>query len=278
MTGRARMHTTGQRRRRAVVSAASLATIAIFVIATALPAWAHFPVLSGETVCSNGDHVITWSIGNSETNRAMHIESATATQGAQSFGVSGYTVDVAAAGATTATTTVPGSVTGTVTLTVEAHWSDGVDATRTTTVTLSSDCTPVTTTTTSTTTSTSTTTEAPTTTTTTEAPTTTTTTTEAPTTTTTEAPTTSTTAAPATSTTIAATTTSLPTTISTEGITATSSTIVAGATTTSTVTSDTTGSLPFTGGGDAGPIFGLASLGAGAIAVTLARRKRSRDL
>ena len=260
MTGRARMHTTGQRRRRAVVSAASLATIAIFVIATALPAWAHFPVLSGETVCSNGDHVITWSIGNSETNRAMHIESATATQGAQSFGVSGYTVDVAAAGATTATTTVPGSVTGTVTLTVEAHWSDGVDATRTTTVTLSSDCTPVTTTTTSTTTSTSTTTEAPT------------------TTTTTEAPTTSTTAAPATSTTIAATTTSLPTTISTEGITATSSTIVAGATTTSTVTSDTTGSLPFTGGGDAGPIFGLASLGAGAIAVTLARRKRSRDL
>ena len=44
--------------RRAVV----LAGIAVVgVIVVALPAWAHHPILSGETVCSDGAHVVTWT-------------------------------------------------------------------------------------------------------------------------------------------------------------------------------------------------------------------------
>jgi hypothetical protein len=263
------------------------AVIALFAIGigTALPAWAHHPVLSGKTVCSNGDHLITWTIGNSEVSRIMTITSATATKGAQSFGVSGYSSTVAGNGSTTGQTTVPFSVTGVITLTVNALWtSDGITATRTTTVTLVQDCVQPTTTTTAAPTTTST--EA--TTTTTVAPTTTsteatTTTTEAPTTTSTEATTTST-EGPTTSTTIQGETTSsteAPTTsttapettssivVSGSTIAATSSTTVAAqgstaAPTTAKPSTVTPQALPFTGSSNTGPIVGLISLLLGA--------------
>ena len=291
----ARKSSGGQARRRAVFGGAAAGLVAMFVVATALPAWAHHPVLSGQTVCSNGDHLITWSIGNSETGTTMNIQTATATLGAQTFAVTGYATSVGPSGTTSATTTVPGGSTGDVTLSVFAKWSDGVTATRTTTVHLQSSCTPLTTTTTI----------APTTTTT-VAPTT--TTTEAPTTTTTEAPTTTTTVQPTTttSTTIDSSTTVEPTTSTTVSdsttVESSSTTVVTtpesteGSTTPSTGGSTTTagpgvtaqgtpttlgplaGTLPFTGGSETGPIFGLASLAAGALAIALAHRKnQSRD-
>jgi len=60
--------------------------VALFAVATALPAAAHGEVLSGTTTCSNGAHLITWSIGNTNTPLAMHVVTATATlNGGQQF-------------------------------------------------------------------------------------------------------------------------------------------------------------------------------------------------
>ena len=107
-------------RRQSVVVAAALAVVTVFIVFTALPAWAHHPVLSGRSVCSDGEHVITWTIGNSEPVRSMHIDTAVATIGADTFAVTGYAPDLAGAASTTATTTIPGGTTGTVTLTVHS--------------------------------------------------------------------------------------------------------------------------------------------------------------
>ena len=169
----------------------------------AAPAYAHHPVLSGFTTCSDGVHVVHWSIGNSEANATMNIQTATATIGAQSYAVTGYSTPVGDSGTTSATTLVPGGTTGTITLTVNAVWSDNFTDTQSTSVDLISNCS-------TTTTAAPSTTQAPTTT---AAPTTLPPTTQAPTTTgaptTTQAPTT--TAAP---TTTVASTSTLETTTS----------------------------------------------------------------
>ncbi len=211
---------------------------ALVVGGSAISASAWHPVLSGQTVCTDGEHVVTWTIENSETSPSspMTIASAVADVGATDYPVTGYTSPVPGAGSTPAQTIIPGSVSGTVVLTVFATWTNGEQATRTTSVVLDENCVPPTTTTTEA--PTTTTTEAPTTTTT-EAPTT--TTTEAPTTTTTEAPTTTTTEAPTTTTTEAPTTTTTeaPTTTTTEAPT-TTTTVEATTTTTDAPTTTTT--------------------------------------
>ena len=158
----------------AAVLAAFAGVSAVVVGGSAISASAWHPVLSGQTVCTEGEHIVTWTIENSETSPSspMTIASAIATVGATEYPVTGYTSPVPGAGSTPAQTVIPGSVSGTVVLTVFATWTNGEQATRTTSVVLDENCVPPTTTTT-------------------EAPTT--TTTEAPTTTTTEAPTTTTT-------------------------------------------------------------------------------------
>ena len=297
----ARLARSGRRRvivRGAVAVGFAAATITVL----ALPAWAHHPVLDGQTTCTNGDHVITWSIGNSQPDLEMTIASATASLDGTTttYAVTGYVSPVAVSGTTSASSTVPGSTLGTVTLTVTGTWSDNSLTTRTTSVSLGAACPEETTTTTvapTTTTTeapTTTTTEAPTTTTT-EAPTT--TTTEAPTTTTTEAPTTTTTEAPTTTTTEAPTTTVAPTTTTTEAPTTTvapttsippsTSVVTEGSTvTTAPPTTDapstvvttaksvpTTGTLPFTGS-NGWPVFvGLGSLLLGGVLLVLSRRR-----
>jgi hypothetical protein len=282
---------TSRNRRRAVVGAAGVAIIAMFVVGTALPAWAHHPVLSGTTVCSDGEHVISWTIGNSESGWVMHIDTATAVLGGQSFAVTGYTPNVAKLGSTSATSTLPGGSIGTVTITVKATWTDGITETRSATVTLSSHCSGGTTTTTTGGGTTTTTTGGGTTTTTAGGGTTTTiggesTTTIGGETTTTIAGETTTTISGETSTSVGgATTTTTGTPVGPQGSTSPTSTpVTAGGSTPpsdSGVTANTsplTGSLPFTGGSSTGPIFGLASLVAGGIALTVAhRKKQSRD-
>jgi len=86
------------------------------------PAYAHHAIVSGSTVCAGNDHVITWSIGNNRDDEAMTIESATATVNGDTYAVTGYTSPVGFSGTTTATTVVPGSVDGTVTLSVHVTW------------------------------------------------------------------------------------------------------------------------------------------------------------
>jgi hypothetical protein len=275
-------------RRQTTIAAAGVAIIAMFVVGTALPAWAHHPVLAGDTTCSNGVHLITWTIGNSESDHSMHIDTAVATLGADTFAVSGYAPNVGGSGSTSALTTVPGGLTGTVTITVHATWDDNVTATRSATVTLSSACTGPTTTTTTigggTTTTTigggtTTTTGESTTSTTIGGGTTTTTIGGGTTTTTIGGDTTTTTIGGETSTTGGgATTTTSGTPVGPEG--STSSTVTANSGSTPTSASPVTaagnnsgGSLPFTGGSSSGPIFGVVSLAAGALALTLARRR-----
>ncbi len=235
----------------------------LIVVVMASPAWAHHPLLSGETVCTNGDHVVTWTIGNVTTSVSltMTIASATAAIGATPYDVTGYSPTVEPNGpTTTATTIVPGDVTGTITLTVTGTWPDEVTETRTASVTLEQICIPDETTTTSTTESS------------------TTTTTESTTTTTTEAPTTTIESTTSTS------TTSIPggTTVVTEG-----STLVGSSTTVvttpssvgplaSTTTTTTLGPLPFTGSSTFPPLVGLMSLGAGGALWFMGRRRVAR--
>ncbi len=246
-------------RRRGIALGGLAAFVGVFVGASAIPAWAHDSLVSGQSVCSDGAHVITWAIGNSDVTHTMHIDSATAALGTEMFAAIGYS-DVSGAGPTFATTTVPGGLTGDVTLTVIASWSDGFQNSATASVTLESGCSPTTTSTTVETTTT-------------QAST---TTTEASTTTT-EAPTTTTEAT--TSTTIESATSTSSTPIVTEGTTAPPTTMISpvtvvGSTVPVTAAATPSGSLPFTGNGDSGPLIGVGSLVAGAVALVIARRRR----
>jgi hypothetical protein len=122
------------------VAVLAIASVAVFMGV----AFAHHPILGGDTVCTNGDHEITWTITNSESNKVMDILGATATMdnGAHTYPVTDYSTPLGPSGNTLATTIVPGAITGVVTLTVDAYWSDGkVYATRMADVSLLSTCT-----------------------------------------------------------------------------------------------------------------------------------------
>jgi LPXTG-motif cell wall-anchored protein len=269
-----------------------IGTVAVLAIATVVVfmgvAFAHHPILSGETVCTNGDHEITWTITNSESNKVMTITGATATMGAQTYAVTDYSATVGFSGNTLATTIVPGPTTGVVTLTVDAWWQDGdVHATRTTDVSLLSACTGGSTT-------------APTTAPPTTAPPTTAPPTTAPPTTappTTEAPTTvpewtvPETTVPETTTimTLGSTATMPTTTTIPEGTTVHEPTTVAaaGSTVTTAHPTDTTGrvaqsgaqqqnQLPFTGSDSWPPVIGLMALALGGILLVITRRRNLR--
>ena len=273
------------------------------LVGLSAPAFAHHAILSGEMVCANNDHVITWSIGNNRDDEAMTIVWAEATVNGQTYAVTGYSSPVGFLGTTTATTVVPGPVQGDITLTVHVTWPT-YENTNTTEIpitggTCGCGCTSTTTSTTTeptttTTEATTTTTTEPTTTTTEPVTTTTehhcgcsTTTTEA-TTTTTEATTTTTEATTTTTQPEETTTTTMPTTTSTqaEGTTTIVTTTTLGhqGSTVPTTQPPTTqaptttqappqGELPFTGSGMTFPlIFGLGSLLLGGF---FAFRKRS---
>jgi hypothetical protein len=134
-----------------VVGGAGLTVGAVILfVAAAMPASAHTPLLSGHTVCSNGRHVITWSIGN-DFHLPMTITSARATKGAASYAVTGYQATVGPTGSASDTTSahsiVPAGVTGSVTLTVHGRWTDGFTTSRSTSVSLIGPCMGATTTT-----------------------------------------------------------------------------------------------------------------------------------
>ena len=238
--------------------------VAAFLVATALPAFADEPVVSGTTQCANGDHVVSWTIGNSQTDLPMGIDAITASIGAQTFDVTGYTAPVPANGSTNATTIVPGAMTGTVSLEVEASWTDGFSASAIAEVDLVESCTSDTTTTMS---ESATTVAGPPTT----VDTTTSTTIEGEQT---EGSTTTVTA----STTISTSRTVVDQTTSTVAENAEGTTVTApGSDETSTVAvaANDNSILPFTGGGG-GATIGIASLFLGGIALVLSTRRKRR--
>jgi hypothetical protein len=241
-------------RTRAVRALLATATIGAVAIAAAAPAYAHHPVLSGQVACSHGEHVVTWTIGNSESNKTMTVASATAEHGGSTYPVEGYSPTVGPSGSTQATTTLPGAIdTGTVTLTVTGSWPGVPAVERSTSVELTTDCTP---TSTSTSTSSSSSTSTSTSTSTTE-----------PTTTTTESST-STTVAGNTSSLPASTTSTTEQEVQQEGSTTTPGSVGgSGASAGGSV-------LPFTGGGT-GLWIGLLAAGAGAV-LLVARPRISR--
>jgi hypothetical protein len=104
------------------------------VVLTALPAFAHHPVLSGSVSCIDGVQRITWTVGNSENDKTMTIMSSGVTSSPFSAGL---TIDglintaIAASGSDQATTDLPGNYVGSVALTVAAVWSNGFTASRT---------------------------------------------------------------------------------------------------------------------------------------------------
>jgi hypothetical protein len=125
------------------------------VLLTAAPAFAHTLVVSGTTSCPAADHVVNWTIRNHETaaDRTLTIESATAVIGGTTYAVTGFDPTIPPTGSTTASSTVPGDVTGTIVITVNAKWPDGFKNKATGSVDLVDPC-PVTTTTTAATTTT----------------------------------------------------------------------------------------------------------------------------
>jgi hypothetical protein len=262
----------------------------VVLLLMAGPASAHHPILAGHTVCNDDQHVVTWTIENSETapGHIMTIASIGVAIGSTPYSVTGYAPTVAPADETHATTLVPGNVMGTIVLTVTGTWDGGYVTTAHTSVALINNCTGTTTTTAPETTTTT----APETTTTTAPETTTTT---APETTTTTAPETTTTTdvtTATTSTTIATTTTTGgtqgheggTTTTSTPPVTAAGSTVPPSASDASsppvaqlgTPTDQPTGSLPFTGSGSATPLLGIVLFGAGVFLTAVGPRRSTR--
>lgn len=111
------------------------------------PAGAHHPEVSGIASCPAADHEIAWTIGNSQAVTRMTITSADAVLNGTSYAVTGYSSPVAPLVPTHATTTIPGTLTGDVVLTVAGRWPDGHVETRDATVTLEAPCPEVPTTT-----------------------------------------------------------------------------------------------------------------------------------
>jgi LPXTG-motif cell wall-anchored protein len=129
---------------RTVKTLTGLAIVAVSMV-LALPAGAHTAGVTGTAVCSDGSHLVTWSITNDLANRPMNI-TATAEAASVAYDVTGVTNPVAGGATATATTTVPGDVTGDVTITVIATWTDGFTRTETATVGLPTTCATTTTT------------------------------------------------------------------------------------------------------------------------------------
>jgi LPXTG-motif cell wall-anchored protein len=260
---------------------------AVFVL-LALPASAHSTTITGDTVCFNGEHIVTWHIKNSSqtTNLLMTIVSVDAQIGSTTYPVTGYSSPVAKGATTDGTTTVPGGVTGTITATVHVNWPDGITDDDDASVTLQDNCVGTTTTTTT----------VPETTTTTTVPETTTTvagtTTIATTTTTTVPETTTTTTVPETTTTVPETTTTEGPTTTVLGTTTIFTTTSAGPNPTTTTPISDLGStvptvvdqattttvagsteLPRTGSSSGYPMFfGLSCLAGGALLLIRHRR------
>jgi LPXTG-motif cell wall-anchored protein len=115
-----------------------LAIVAAF-LAFAVPAGAHMAEVTGVASCSDGAHLVTWTITNNHLHKATTVTASASAEGV-AYDVSVVTNPIPADSSTEATTVVPGGVTGTVTITVVATWSDEFTRTVTATVGLPHRC------------------------------------------------------------------------------------------------------------------------------------------
>jgi len=114
-------------------------------LAIAIPAGAHTAGVTGSAECSDGSHLVTWSITNGLPKKAMGV-TATAEAAGNPYDVSLATNPVPGGATVSATTIVPGDVVGDVTITVVATWPDEFTRTITATVALPEACSTSTTT------------------------------------------------------------------------------------------------------------------------------------
>ncbi|MGO9875969.1 MAG: fibronectin type III domain-containing protein [Acidimicrobiia bacterium] len=171
-------------RGRAIQAGLATGLVVAVVLGLAAPGWTCNAIVQGSIQCTGGNQVITWSITNDQVSMGMTIAHALSSIGSQYYTTTGWSHAVGAAGSTSATTSVPEGVLGTITLNVYVTWANGYAAVDGGSVALTSNsCNIATTSTTTTTTSPATTTTSPATTTTYP-----TTTTTYPTTTTTSTP------------------------------------------------------------------------------------------
>jgi LPXTG-motif cell wall-anchored protein len=121
--------------------AKSLSCLAIVAasLAIAVPAGAHPAAVTGIASCSDGSHLVTWTITNGLPRKAMAV-SATATLSGVAYDVSVVTNPVPGGASTKATTVVPGDVTGAIVITVVATCPDEFTRTVTATVELPDKC------------------------------------------------------------------------------------------------------------------------------------------
>jgi len=110
-------------------------------LAFALPAGAHVGTVTGVASCSDGAHLVTWTITNGQPRKAMTVTASASAEGV-TYDVAVVTNPVPKDASTEATTVVPGGVTGTITITVVATWPDEFTKTITATVGLPDQCTP----------------------------------------------------------------------------------------------------------------------------------------
>src|SRR4051812_44857264 len=109
-----RVSRVGRRRRRVALVTGVVAAV---VLGLALPASAHSTSIKGSTYCSNGEHIVNWTLSNSSesSNLLMTIVSVDAFVGGTQYPVLGYSSPLAKGASTTGTSIVPYGVTGTIT-------------------------------------------------------------------------------------------------------------------------------------------------------------------
>src|SRR5256885_1898108 len=100
------------RRMRALKALTCLAIVAAS-LAIAVPAGAHTAAVTGVASCSDGSHVVTWTITNNLLKKEMSVDATSAVSGV-AYDVSVVTNPVPGGASTKATTVVPGGVTGTI--------------------------------------------------------------------------------------------------------------------------------------------------------------------
>jgi LPXTG-motif cell wall-anchored protein len=124
-----------------VVKSLTFLAIVAASFAIAVPAGAHPATVTGVASCSDGAHLVTWTITNGLAKKPMTVTATSIAEGVV-YNVSVVTNPVPGGGSTEATTVVPGGVTGAITITVVGTWPDGFSRTVTATVGLPDKCTP----------------------------------------------------------------------------------------------------------------------------------------
>jgi LPXTG-motif cell wall-anchored protein len=125
MDARARKPSRRSARRLASRWLATIGVAAVAMFVTALPASASLLALSGSAMCTNGNHVITWTITNADSSRTVTITSAQTSADPLTYDVTGYNAVLAPGATTHGTSVLPGSATGGVALYVYESWTDG---------------------------------------------------------------------------------------------------------------------------------------------------------